>query len=328
MISVILATRNGARTLGRTLDAFARLERPASNWQLIAVDNGSTDRTPVLLEERLRKLPMTILREPRPGKSTALNLALPLAREGIVAFVDDDIVPNADWLQKLEAAIAANPGYALFAGRILPLWEVEPPSWVLKCVDVSACYGVHAERQEGPCPHYILYGGNMAIRAEAIGAALFDESYGPNATAQFAMGGETEFVRLLSEAGSKAWYCRDAVVRHSIPPEHMRIDWLLNRAANFGRGQYRVGGDPMLPDGSGGLRTARSLRRTLLGCRWRAVAARLRGDDVGRFRALWRLNYIEGFAAEHAAATARVEGTARPRRELLRGELLEPSDAQ
>jgi len=323
VISIILATRNGARTLERTLDALARLERPASSWRLIAVDNGSTDRTPVLLAENRRKLPLTILREPRPGKSAALNLALPLAREGIVVFVDDDIVPNADWLRKFETAIAANPGYALFAGRILPLWEAEPPAWLLECVDGSACYGIHAERAEGQCPYYLLYGGNMAMRAEAIGAAVFDESYGPNATEHFAMGGETEFVRLLSAAGNKAWYCRDAVVGHSIPPEHMRIDWLLNRAANFGRGQYRVGGDPMLPNGGGGPRMSRSLRRAMLECRCRVLAARLCGDTVGRFRALWRLNYLAGFAAEREAATARTEGPA-----LLRHELLKTRDAQ
>lgn len=322
MITILLATHNGQRTLERVLDAMTRLKRPSSPWRLVVVDNASTDRTPAILEAHRARLPLEILHEPRPGKSAALNLALPLAREGVVVFVDDDIVPNADWLLKLEAAIAANPGYALFAGRILPLWEVEPPSWLLECVDVSACYGIHAEREEGPCPHYVLYGGNMAIRADAIGALRFDESYGPNATAQFAMGGETEFVRVLWEAGGKAWFCRDAVVRHSIPPEHMRIDWILNRAANFGRGQYRVGGDPMLPPGSGGQRTARLLRRTLLGCRLRALAARLRGDVPARFRALWRLNYIQGFAAEHEAAMAQVNGPG-----ALRGEVLEARDA-
>jgi glycosyltransferase involved in cell wall biosynthesis len=303
MITVLLATRNGAETLGRTLGAFERLERPRSTWRLIAIDNGSTDGTRELLKAHREILPLTILREPRPGKSIALNRALPLVGEGLAVFVDDDILPNRDWLRAHEAAAAANPGHALFAGRILPCWDAEPPRWLLTCAPLNACFGIHDELPEGPCPHYVLYGGNMAVRAEWIRRGYrFDETFGPNHTPHFAMGGETAFVRRLAAAGCTAWYARNAVVRHIIPPEHLRPEWLFNRAANFGRGQYRVGGDPMARPSGDGRRTALRLRLAMAVSRWRALTARLRGDGSARFRALWRLNYLGGLAAEHTIA--------------------------
>lgn len=324
MITVLLAARDGAATLGRTLDAFARLERPRSEWRLVAIDNGSTDRTPDLLEAHRARLPLTILREPRPGKSVALNRALPLVGEELAVFVDDDILPEPDWLRAHEAAAAAHPGHALFAGRIEPCWDAEPPRWLLACAPLDVCYGIHEEIPEGPCASHVLYGGNMAVRGEWIRRGYrFDEGYGPNATPHFAMGGETNFVGQLAAAGCMAWHARRAIVRHIIPPEHMRPEWLLVRAANYGRGQYRVGGDPLLGQYRVGAPLARRLRRAMAASRWRVLIARLRGDAYARFHALWRLNYFAGFALEHRAAATRA-CVAEP----LRREFSQPRDAQ
>lgn len=297
MITVILATWNGARTLERTLQGFGRLERPGVPWRLVAVDNGSTDATRGLLEAHAGALPMTILQEPQPGKSRAVNRALDLVGDGLVVFIDDDIVPEPDWLRQYEAVAARQPDHALFAGRIQPLWEAEPPQWLLDWPNLDACYGIHVERPEGPCPSHLLYGGNMALRAEAIGASRFDESYGPFQIPQFAMGGETEFVGRLAAAGGKAWFCRGAVARHVIPARHMQTDWLLNRAANFGRGQFRIDADPFYP-AAGGLRTRLALGTAMGIARLRAFAARWRGNETAAFRARWRLSYLAGLQAE------------------------------
>ncbi len=304
MITVILATWNGARTLERTLQGFERLQAPDTPWRLIAVDNGSTDDTRSLIEAHAATLPLTILQEPQPGKSRAVNRALDLVDDGLVVFVDDDIVPEPGWLRQYERAAVRQPDHALFAGRIQPLWEVEPPAWLLEWPDLDACYGIHVERPEGPCPSYLLYGGNMAIRAEAIGAHRFDESYGPFRVAQFAMGGETEFVARLAAEGRHAWFCRKAVARHAIPARHMEMDWLLNRAANFGRGQYRVGADPHFRS-QAGKPSRLALRLALAAARVSGLTTRLSGNRRAAFRTEWRLSYLAGFIAEARAVGGR-----------------------
>ncbi|MCW5769987.1 MAG: glycosyltransferase family 2 protein [Rhodospirillaceae bacterium] len=299
MIHIILAVWNGADTIQRTLDALTLLESPGCPWQLLVVDNGSTDATPQLLPRYGSRLPMSALRQPRPGKGAALNLALDEIDEGLVVFIDADIVPARNWLKAVATAAERHDDFALLAGRIEPLWEVEPPSWLASAVDLDACFGVHAEREEGPCPHYLMYGGNMAIRFGAIGANRFDESFGPFPSGSYAMGGETEFVGRLSRAGAKAWYCRGAAVRHLIPASHIRADWLLDRAANFGRGQCRVDGDPRMA-ALGWRRSRQTLRREMRACQWRLLSARLRHDTASAMRARWRLGYLSGYAAELA----------------------------
>jgi glycosyltransferase involved in cell wall biosynthesis len=305
MLTILLTTLNGGGTIGRTLAAFAKLRRPASPWRLIVVDGGSTDRTLPLIDRYRGALPVTVLRDATPGPWAGLNRALRLARHGLVVFTDDDVVPEADWLRNFEAAAAARTAFALFAGRTLPLWERAPPAWILDAVDLAASYGIHRDRAEGPCPAYLLYGANMAIRAEAIGATAFDHAYGAYEGGRFQLCGETDFVRRLARQGHEAWFCRDAVLRHWIPCRHMRAEWLLRRAADFGRGQCRVDGDPALSPRQGRLNAAIALRRAIAESRLRAGAAALRRDAKARFQALWRLYYLSGYAAQAQAARKR-----------------------
>jgi GT2 family glycosyltransferase len=301
MITVILATWNGARSIEQVLEGLALQERPGVPWRLVAVDNGSTDRTARLLGDYIGRLPITILREPKPGKSRAVNRALAEVGEGLVVFIDDDTVPEADWLRQFETAATKQHDHDLFAGRIRAQWETEPPAWLLEWDELDACYGIHVERPEGPCPPHLLYGGNMAIRAEAIGAHRFDEGYGPFQVPTFAMCGETEFVGRLAAAGRKSWFCRDAVAYHAIPARHLEPAWLLNRATNFGRGQFRIDADPLYA-ARGGWRTRLALRAAMGVARFRVRAAGLRGNEAAAFRARWRSSYLAGFAAELEAA--------------------------
>jgi glycosyltransferase involved in cell wall biosynthesis len=307
MLTALLATRNGERTLPRVLDALCRLQRPASGWRLVVVDNASTDRTPTLLAQYRGRLPLTVMHEPTPGKSIALNRALAGLRDGLIVFFDDDVVPEADWLVRYEEVAAARRDHAIFAGLILPLWEAEPAPWLLDWADLSVCFGIHADRPEGECPDYVVYGGNMAVRAAAIDPGFgFGAQFGPDDRANYAMGGETDFARRLIGAGHRAWHCRRAVVRHMIPASHMTEAWLLNRANNYGRGEYCVGGSTMqrLARRSDAAAAA-WLRRAIALARWRARAAQLLRDGRGRFRALWRMNHLIGMAEEHRAARAR-----------------------
>ena len=72
IISVIVATRNRRESLQRFIDGLRGLpDRPA--WELIVVDNGSTDGTNALLATSARNLPAIIVNEKQPGKSRALK---------------------------------------------------------------------------------------------------------------------------------------------------------------------------------------------------------------------------------------------------------------
>jgi glycosyltransferase involved in cell wall biosynthesis len=307
MLSVLLATRNRASLLRRTLEALARLAQPAGGWHLVAVDNGSSEATPSVLAAYRQRLPLTCIREPQPGKSVALNAAIPALTGDLVVLLDDDIVPEPDWLLQHAAVAAAQPGFGVFGGRIEPLWEAEPPRWILDWVDLPLCYAAHKDLPEGACPFYLVYGGNMAVRAELFHRGLrFAPGYGPNGRSNYPLGEETEFVRRAELAGFRSWHCRSAVVRHVVPKAHLRESWVLARARNFGRNQYLMDG-PAIRELRGGTEaeTAARLRRAIAEYRWRAWRAAFSGMAEARFRARWKTSFLAGLALEHRLAMQR-----------------------
>ncbi|MBP6035789.1 MAG: glycosyltransferase family 2 protein [Azonexus sp.] len=109
-LTVIAATHNGEPTLRRMLDSLLALEAPAGGWQLIFVDNASSDRTAAILGECRAKLPLTVLAEPGRGKNRALYRALQEPLGELVVFTDDDNLADPRWLIELQDCAAHHPG--------------------------------------------------------------------------------------------------------------------------------------------------------------------------------------------------------------------------
>src|SRR5262249_41198831 len=105
--SVLICTQNRCQLLPKTLHAVARLRAPAGlDWEVVVVDNASTDETRARVEECQRgyPVPLRYALEPRPGHSMALNTGVRACRGEVVAFTDDDAYPAADWLAQIHAA--------------------------------------------------------------------------------------------------------------------------------------------------------------------------------------------------------------------------------
>jgi glycosyltransferase involved in cell wall biosynthesis len=297
MLTVVFSTLNGARTLPRMLTSLERVKAPPGDWALVAVDNGSTDDTYAILESFRQRLPLEIVREPRPGKNRALNVARPSWRGDLIVFTDDDIEGDPGWLVALRAAADAQRDYSIFGGMIRPIWPRAPDRWILEWVDLAVCYTVTDTGQpEGPVAANLVWGPNMAIRADALGAEIwFDEEVGPRGR-DYAMGSETDLSLRLAAGGHRAWFCRQAIVGHLIRPEQMTRAWVLGRATRFGRGMYRrnlhslAAPPPLL------LGVPRYLVRMILEGWLRYLRAV--PYPRARFAARWHLNYLLGCVQE------------------------------
>ncbi len=246
MLTVLLATRNGEKTLPAVLDAYRQLHGPDSGWKLVVIDNGSTDRTKDIVESFLDLLPLTYKFESAPGKNAALNAGLECVEGDLVVFTDDDAFPRPDWLINLRAGADAQQSYSVFGGVILPRWEVPPPAWVA-WVDQSPTFALtDPALKEGPVPASI-FGPNMAIRTALFDSGVrFDVSIGPSGK-NYAMGSESELIQRLLRQGHKAWHISSAIVEHFIRDFQMEKSWILERAIRFGRGQYRISQAEELP---------------------------------------------------------------------------------
>jgi cellulose synthase/poly-beta-1,6-N-acetylglucosamine synthase-like glycosyltransferase len=302
-VKVVFATRNGGRTLPHVLAGHAALQRRPE--QFVVVDNGSNDDTPAILAEAARAHPglqLTVLREIERGKNRALNAALPLVADAdLVAFTDDDAVPAPDWLDQLVAAAEAAPRHAIFGGAIEPGWMAEPPDWLFRWrVPLDICFAANSGLREGPVSAAWVWGPNMAIRGEVLRAGhRFDTDVGPDGTAVYPMGSETEFTRRLERAGYPAWFAKGAMVRHLVRPEQMQEAWVLGRAYRCGLGAARV----EFPDARG-LPLALEARRIAYGAA-APFARRLLPPGRLRFWLQWQSLLMRGMAdgvAKPAAA--------------------------
>lgn len=301
-----MATRNGAATLPRVLDAYCRLAAPAGGWRLLIVDNGSTDSTPTLLAAYAGRLPLQLLHEPQAGKNRALNRALACAlaegedgkdgEDDLYLFTDDDAAPAADWLLQWRACAAAHPDYSVFGGRIGPDWAEAPPAWLLPLIPTGLTYGLTpASQQDGPLFPGLVWGANMAVRRQVFAAGhRFDPCIGPNG-ADYAMGSETELTRRLGMAGHAAWFCGAAQVAHHIRRHQVGLEYILLKAWRFGRGKFRQEPPGRFAECCGVPRWM--LLRFLLELAQLARAAVL-GDRARRFRHRWELRFLRGYFHE------------------------------
>lgn len=117
-ISLIICTRNRAGPLGRCLEAVAEIDH-AGDWELVVVDNGSTDTTPAVVADfaataRFRVVPVF---QPVPGLSNARNAGVAAATGDLILFTDDDCYVAPDMLDAAARAFA-DPAVGYASGRV------------------------------------------------------------------------------------------------------------------------------------------------------------------------------------------------------------------
>ncbi len=298
MLTVLMATRNGGRTLASVLECFSRLQAPSSGWKLVIVDNGSTDLTREIVESFRTVVPLTYVFEETLGKNAALNSGLAYVDGDLVVFTDDDVFPWPNWLVQLRKSADSHQAYSMFGGVILPRWQIPPAPWVAWVPAGPFFTLTNPQLREGPVDPGSIYGPNMAIRAAVFNAgAFFDPSIGPRGV-DYPMGSESELLERLGRQGHKAWHAQEAVVEHFIRDYQIDKPWILRRAVRFGRGRLRLlkAANPKAVSYWFGVPVhylPRMIKRLI-----KIAISWLTSDQQGMLVARWELNYFWGIILE------------------------------
>ncbi len=196
-ISVVVCTYNGARTLRECLEGALTLHYP--DYEVIVVCDGSTDGSAGIAREYEG---VQVIETPNRGLSSARNTGMEAASGEIVAYLDDDAVPDPDWLRHLAAAFAGGP-YAAVGGP-----NVLPPSsgTVAQCVANAPGGPTHVLVSDREAEH--VPGCNMAIRRDALDRiGGFDPRFR-------AAGDDVDVCWRLLDSGQRIAFSPGAVVLH------------------------------------------------------------------------------------------------------------------
>jgi glycosyltransferase involved in cell wall biosynthesis len=245
--SIVVPTRNRAGYLRVCLDSM-RTQQVDAQFEVIVVDDGSTDETPAVAEGAGAKL----VRIEARGPNAARNAGLQAADGELIVFVDDDVDAPPGWLAAYLDGAQRHPDADAFGGPIRARFEGRAPRSCGREPAPITTLDLGPDDREAE----FVWGANMAIRRRAFDRlGTFDETL-----PQF--GEEEEWLTRLRDAGGTVVYLADAQLDHRREDGDARLGALVRGA--YLRGQrlrlhdVRRGSPPSL---------ARELR-VLVGCGW------------------------------------------------------------
>lgn len=220
MLSIVVCTRNRTKLLSRCLGALASQE---GSFEVLIVDESDTPAS-IPDDVRFRRIPNA-----EGGLAAGRNAGVHAAMGDVVAFFDDDSIPDPGYVRAIEKVFDEDPNLAAVAGRILTLEDGRPYARVHDSIP----------RELGRGGWLRFMGGNFAIRCTVMDSVgPFDERFG--AGRRWASGEETDYFFRLLYQSCRITYEPAAIVRHpreevDAAPRELRVKLLA-----YGRGQGAV----------------------------------------------------------------------------------------
>jgi glycosyltransferase involved in cell wall biosynthesis len=227
--TIAVCTRNRVTLLERCLRSLATQVGEPGQFEVLVVDNGSSDGTDELLRAWRDGGPdRRVVQVPRAGISHARTAALQASEREVVVFTDDDALTPPGWARAHVSAYA-DPAVGSAGGPIGLIWPAERPSWVTD--EMAEWYGA-LELGDEPCPFPTAhgpYGVNMSVRrTAALAVGGYDSRLGRRGS-RLLSGEEPDLTRRLVEAGYVIAYAPTAGLVHQVLAERVRRRWLLRR---------------------------------------------------------------------------------------------------
>lgn len=282
-LSLVVCTRDRARQLERTLARIEQL-RSALDWELVVVDNGSTDGTAESIRRFVDRssLAVRLEHEPEPGLSRARNRGCRAAAGEIICLTDDDCYPAEGYLDDV-AEVFHDHDVDFIGGRILR-WDPEDAPLTVREEETAEMLPPRSFPWAG-----FIQGANMAFRSEVFrDLGGFDEAIGTGTPFPAA---DIEFCARASDRGWRGGYFPGPTVFHhhgrkaGEEVESLRSDYARGRGAYYMKGMLDYENT-----------SSDALRR------WYWSARRQGGDQVGR-EAAGALRYLARRLADRWTGT-------------------------
>jgi glycosyltransferase involved in cell wall biosynthesis len=230
-LSLVICTRNRAARLAETLKRASAMQTQLK-WELVIVDNESTDTTGAVVAEFAATcdLPVQVIVKSGRGVSGAKNAGWQAARSAIVVCIDDDCYPEEDYLDSIFECFSKDPKLGFVGGRIL----LHDPTD--RRITIQESLQPLSLPPGSFIPPGLIQGANVAYRRAAlVEVGGFDPWFGAGALYS---GDETELMARISAAGWNGAYDPKPVVYHHHGRKTANDEWRLMRWYDRGRGAY------------------------------------------------------------------------------------------
>lgn len=232
-ITVAVCTYRRFEWLGKCLEALRQQTLPAAAFSVLVVDNSLDPENSRSFQQALGEVPnLEYIVTERAGLSYARNIAIERCTTPLLAFLDDDALPDPHWLATLCDAFDRMPEAGIVGGRTNPIWERPPPDWLTQPLTHPLAildWGDEDCRIESNGGRWLV-GANIAYRTRLLRAVGgFDERLGRQGAVLMAHE-EYAVNQAIQRLGFDMWYLAKATVRHLVQAERSTREWLCKDA--------------------------------------------------------------------------------------------------
>ena len=232
--SIVICTHNRAALLVDCIDSLLNQTADKNRFEIIIVDNNSTDNTEEITKEFVENYSnIKYLEEKTIGYSAPRNCGWKNATGNIVAYIDDDEIAAPDWLESIERAFQTEEKPDIIGGIYLIKYDVTPPDWFIESMG-----GTNKNRQKGILNQRqdcYLAGGNIALKKEVL-KKLNGFSNDFNMKNDFLMMGEdTDICQRAKNAGFRLFYDPNIKIYHRMNQNNYNIELRKQKAEKTGK---------------------------------------------------------------------------------------------
>lgn len=238
LFSIIICTYNRFELVRTAIESVLAQDYPQEKYELIVVDNASTDDTQDVIQQFIAKgSRINYIYEDKKGLSNARNRGFQEAKGAYIGYIDDDSRVSQQWL-KIAEEIINNIFPPAFGGPCYPYYISIPPIWFEKK------YGSYIVNPESGylSKDQFLFGGNIFFRREIlIKFGGFDPNLGMKGS-QIGYGEETALLERIREqqGDNQIYYDPRLFVDHLVRPEKMQFGWIIRNKFIDGREYYKI----------------------------------------------------------------------------------------
>ena len=238
-ISILVCCYNGEHIIAETLAYIANQKVSSDNWELILIDNNSSDNTSKIATEswNFESMPnFRIVKEEKPGLSFARLKGISEAKYDIVSFVDDDNFIPENWVEYLLEKFK-NPEIGVLGCTSIGKFDYETPKWYEQHKLAFATGVLYPQNFSDVTKDALIYGAGMSLRNE-IFKKLNDNNWEPYLTDRVGNkqsgGGDSEISLAARLLGYKIYYSNEIHTQHKIASNRLTWERLKAMTAGFG----------------------------------------------------------------------------------------------